>query len=59
LFDKDHSTYEVILVDDNQVRAVPFFGNRDQPFHFNNIAEVKAAIALKVGVEEFNEECSV
>jgi hypothetical protein len=59
LFDKDNSTYEVISVDDNQVQAVPFFGNRDQPIHFNNIAEVEAVIALKVGVKEFSEECSL
>jgi hypothetical protein len=38
---------------------VPFFGNSDQPIHFNNIAEVEAVIALKVGVEESEEEASV
>jgi hypothetical protein len=59
LFDKDNSTYEVISVNDNQVRVVPFFGNRDQPIHFTNIAEVEAAIALKVGVEGSKEESSV
>jgi hypothetical protein len=36
LFDKDNSTYEVISFDDNQVRAIPFFGNSDQPIHFPN-----------------------
>jgi hypothetical protein len=36
-----------------------FFGNRDQPIHGNNITKVEAAIALKVGVEESEEETSV
>jgi hypothetical protein len=56
LFNKDHSTYEVVLVTANQVQAVPFFGNRDQTVHFDNVAEVEAAIALKVGVKESEEE---
>jgi hypothetical protein len=58
LFDKDNSTYEVISFDDNQVRAIPFFGNSDQPIHFPNTAEVEAAIALKVGVEDSSAESS-
>jgi hypothetical protein len=58
LFNKDNSTYKVILVNDNQVQAVPFFGNSDQWIHFNKIAKVEAAIALKVGVEELEEEAN-
>jgi hypothetical protein len=56
LFDKDHFSYEVILVTVNQVQAVLLFGNVDQLVHFDNITEVKAAIALKVGVEESEEK---
>jgi hypothetical protein len=41
------------------VRAIPpFFGNSDQPIHFPNTAEVEAAIALKVGVEDSSAESS-
>jgi hypothetical protein len=58
LFDKDHSTYEVISVNDTQVQAVPLFGNVDQPVHFDNVAEVEAAIALKAGVEDSSGESS-